>query len=333
VKKVFDFIDETRGALWQHKHNEIMALIDPKTNKVYEHLVTRIKCPICEAEDASWVFEKEGFDFVKCRQCGLLYVNSQLKAEVAESFYKKSKTAEYWIKVQQGSKEQDWNAKNKYLPALKQLRRIKPVGGRLLDIGCSIGQFMKISAEFGWKAEGVELNRDAAEFARRECGLKVYDKPLEELGLENESYDLITLWGVLEHLSDPVLMLKNVHNLLKSDGLLLLFVPNGHSLLVRLTRYYNSTVSGRAHLWYFTPRTIGQILKKNGFEKEREFSVLPQIHEIIHFLQYNTLYKEPETICDEEFVLNDEEKSLLEDYINRKKLGYKLITIAKKNDL
>jgi len=328
MTKVFDFIDQAREKLWEDKHQEIMSLVDPETQKVYQQMVSRVTCPICDIDDANWVFEKEGFDFVKCRHCGLLFANPQLKPDVAESFYRKSKTAANWINVQAGAKEQDWNSQKKYVPALKELQALKPAGGRLLDVGCSIGQFLNISKEFGWAGEGIELNHDAAEYARREFGLTVYEQKLEQLEQDEGAYDLITLWGVLEHLNDPNMMLQTVHRFLKKDGLLLLFVPNGHSLIVRLTREHNSTVSGRAHLWYFTPKTIGKILAKNGFNKKIEFSVLPQLHEIQHFLQYNTMYEEPKMLCDDELVFDDETKNSLEAFINAKKMGYKLVTIA-----
>ena len=58
MEKIFDFIDEARQDLWRHKHNEIMALVDPKTNKVYDHMVSRVHCPICDIDDVVWVFEK-----------------------------------------------------------------------------------------------------------------------------------------------------------------------------------------------------------------------------------------------------------------------------------
>ena len=72
------------------------------------------------------------------------------------------------------------------------------------------------------------------------------------------------------------------------------------------------------------------MLQKNGFEKVSEFTTLPQIHEIVHFLQYNELYKESEMLTEEEFEIDESIKSLLEKYINTNKLGYKMITIASK---
>jgi len=330
LKKVFEYLNNDREAFTKNKQNEAVSLVDPETKKVSLDLVNRVKCPICNVDNANWCFEKEGFDFVKCRHCGLLYVNPQLKTDVTESFYKNSKTAEAWIGLQKNKKEQEWNFINKYKPALECISKIKPKGGRLLDIGCSIGQFIYESKQYGWQPEGIELNHDAAEIARKEYGQTVYEEKLENLELAEKSYDLITLWGVLEHLTDPNDMLQKVYKYLKDDGLVLSFVPNAHSMIVRMTRNYNSTVSGLAHLWYFSPKTIDKFYIKNGFRKVMEFSVLPQVHEIQHFLQYNILYKEPNMLCDEELVFQEEERSVITNLINRNKMGYKLITIAKK---
>ncbi len=332
MKKVFDFMDADRQEFLRIKHQEAMRFIDPSTGKIYAHMVERVNCPVCDVDDSTWVFSKAGFDFVKCRHCGLLHVNPQLTGSTQDSIYKQSKTAEHWIKVQQKNKEQSWNADRKYLPALRELAALYPQRGKLLDVGCSIGQFLTLARDAGWSVQGIELNADAAEIARRDYGLSIIEKKIEEAGIDDGEFDVVTLWGVFEHLTDPNGMLRNIHRILKKDGLVLLFVPNGHSLIIRLSREHNSTVSGRAHLWYFTPSTMGKILEKNGFEKASEFSVLPQLHEIEHFLQYNTLYCESEAIGPEEFVIPPEIHDVLERYMNQNKLGYKLITIARKVD-
>lgn len=332
ANKVFDFMDKDRREFLRIKHEEALRFIDPATGKIHAHMVERVNCPVCDLDDSVWVFSKAGFDFVKCRHCGLLHVNPQLTAETQDSIYKKSKTAEYWIKVQKKTKEQTWNAEKKYLPALQELRRIYPQGGKLLDVGCSIGQFLTLARDDGWKVQGIELNADAATIARRDYGLSILEQKIEEAGFEDGEFDVVTLWGVFEHLTDPSGMLKTIRRILKKGGLALFFVPNGHSLIIRLTREHNSTVSGRAHLWYFTPYTMEKILHKSGFEKAAEFSILPQLHEIEHSLQYNTLYHEPEVLCPEEFTIPAELRDALSHYIDKNKLGYKLITIGRKID-
>lgn len=330
MKKIFDFMDKDRKEFLRIKHEEAKRFIDPSTGKVKGHMVERVNCPVCDIDDSVWVFTKAGFDFVKCRHCGLLHVNPQLTMETQDAIYKESKTAEHWVKVQSKAKEQTWNAEKKYLPALKELNNIKSQGGKLLDVGCSIGQFLTLARDAGWDVQGVELNSDAASIARKDYNLKVHDKKLEECGFEEGEFDVISLWGVFEHLTDPNAMLKTIYPLLKKDGLVLLFVPNGHSLIIRITGEHNSTVSGRAHLWYFTPETMDKILIKNGFEKAAEFSILPQLHEIEHYLQYNTLYQEPEIINSEEFIIPSNLRRMLEEYIDKNTLGYKLITIGRK---
>ncbi|MCF8176954.1 MAG: class I SAM-dependent methyltransferase [Sulfuritalea sp.] len=332
MAKVFDFMDKDRQEFLRIKHEEAMRFIDPATGKIFADMVERVKCPVCNVDDSVWVFNKAGFDFVKCRHCGLLHVNPQLTAKTQDSIYKQSKTAEHWIKVQKKNKEQSWNADRKYVPALDELARIYPQQGKLLDVGCSIGQFLTLARDAGWDVQGIELNADAAAIARSDYGLSIMEKKIDEAGFDEGEFDVVTLWGVFEHLTDPNGMLKSIRRILKKDGLVLFFVPNGHSLIIRLSREHNSTVSGRAHLWYFTPMTMEKILQKNGFEKASEFSVLPQLHEIEHFLQYNTLYCEPEGTGPEEFIIPSELRSVLEQYMNDNKLGYKLITIARKVD-
>ena len=264
-------MDKDRQEFLRIKHEEAKRFIDPGTGKIHAHLVERINCPVCDVDDSVWVFDKAGFEFVKCRHCGLLHVNPQLTTEIQDSIYKQSKTAEYWIKVQKKTKEQTWNAEKKYLPALQELHRIYPKGGKLLDVGCSIGQFLTLARDDGWDVQGIELNTDAAAIARSDYGLRVDEKKLEEVGLADGEFDVVTLWGVLEHLTDPNGMLQYIRRVLKKDGLVLFFVPNGHSLIIRMTREHNSTVSGRAHLWYFTPETMDKILRKNGFKKTLSF--------------------------------------------------------------
>ena len=204
MTKVFDFMDEDRQEFLRIKHEEAQRFINPDTGKIHAHLVNRINCPVCDVDDSVWVFDKVGFDFVKCRHCGLLYVNPQLTAEIQDSIYKQSKTADRWIKVQKKTKEQTWNAEKKYLPALEELRRIYPRGGKLLDVGCSIGQFLSLARDAGWNVIGVELNTEAAAIARRDYGLTIHEMKLEEAGFAEGEFDVVTLWGVSNTLQTPM---------------------------------------------------------------------------------------------------------------------------------
>ena len=295
-------------------------------------MVERVNCPVCEFDDSELIFKKAGFGFNKCNSCGLLHVNPQLTEKTQQEIYKNSKTADHWIKLQSKSSEQSWNESVKYGPALEELEKLYPDGGELLDVGCSIGQFLELAIAKGWDAEGIELNLDAAEIAKNVTKKKIHTEKIEDINFGSKLFDVVTLWGVFEHLNDPNSMLRSVRKLLKPGGAVLVFVPNGHSLIIRLSRQENSTVSGRSHLWYFTPDTLDRIFRKNGFEKSVEFSVMPQLHEIEHFLRYNILYQETKFNGVEEFSIPEELRESFEQFILKNKMGYKLISIAKKAD-
>ena len=85
MAKVFEFMDSDRQAFLKIKHDEAKRFVDPETSKIHAHMVERVNCPICDIDDASWVFSKAGFDFVKCRHCGLLHVESATQSRRSRS--------------------------------------------------------------------------------------------------------------------------------------------------------------------------------------------------------------------------------------------------------
>jgi 2-polyprenyl-3-methyl-5-hydroxy-6-metoxy-1,4-benzoquinol methylase len=149
--------------------------------------------------------------------------------------------------------------------SLGQLHRIVVPPGKLLDIGCYTGVFMKVAAEGGWEVEGVELSAWAAGIARSGGSGKVYEKPLDELTLPAESFDAIALWDVIEHLTQPAGMLKSVHRLLKPGGVIAFSTHMVDSLAVRLmgARY---PFFMDMHVVHFSRRTIRKLLEQEGYE-------------------------------------------------------------------
>lgn len=127
-KKVFEFMDDERKDFFKIKHDEAKRFINPKTGLVFDEMVERVKCPVCDVDDSEVVFKKAGFHFNKCNVCGLLHVNPQLTEETQQAIYKNSKTADYWIRLQSKTSEKTWNAKVKYQPALDELERLYPKG-------------------------------------------------------------------------------------------------------------------------------------------------------------------------------------------------------------
>lgn len=196
-------------------------------------------------------------DIVRCRQCGMVYNNPQPNPEALLQIYKKVEDPLYL--------EESEARERTFKCSLDQLHRFIRPPGRLLDVGCYTGVFMKTAAAEGWEVEGIELSSWAADIARKTGGGTVYETPLEQLSIPNERFDLITLWDVIEHLSHPSDMIKNVNRLLKPGGVVAFSTHMVDSLAVRLMgkRY---PFFMEMHVAHFSKATAGRMLEAQGFD-------------------------------------------------------------------
>jgi 2-polyprenyl-3-methyl-5-hydroxy-6-metoxy-1,4-benzoquinol methylase len=133
--------------------------------------------------------------------------------------------------------------------------------GRLLDIGCSTGSFVKAAIDCGFKAEGVDICEPAVEAGRR-LGLPLAVRDVLRDEMERE-YDVVTLWATLEHLADPMSILRRASDLLRCGGLLVVSVPNYASLTQLLLHKWDRYVCDE-HLNYFTPRVLAGVIESHG---------------------------------------------------------------------
>ncbi len=149
--------------------------------------------------------------------------------------------------------------------------------GRLLDVGCGLGFFVKACEKWPqWEAFGCEISTQAADFAREKLGLKNINAGLvEEAGYEPASFDIITLWDVIEHLADPDSFLKHLHSLLKEGGILFIHTPNAPMQLYKAK--LKCTLRGmkeglhyleaKDHLHLYQMTTMNKLLARCGFAK------------------------------------------------------------------
>ncbi|MCZ6677112.1 MAG: class I SAM-dependent methyltransferase, partial [Candidatus Poribacteria bacterium] len=153
---------------------------------------------------------------------------------------------------------------------LAEIERWTPGLGRILDVGCGIGTFLHLAREHGWKTYGVDPSESGTAFACNQYGLDVFCGDLFEANFPDQHFDVITLYHVLEHISQPNPFLHELHRLLKpKTGLLVIEVPNGGSIHSRLQKENWPYVHPRDHLYYFSHRTLPRLLRKHGFNKIR----------------------------------------------------------------
>jgi SAM-dependent methyltransferase len=138
--------------------------------------------------------------------------------------------------------------------------------GRALDIGCGSGRFLRALRHAGWEVAGLELNDDTATAARTVHGLMV-ETALEAFA--DNSFDLITITHVLEHIRDPHQMLADCDRLLKPGGIIAVAVPNVDSWQARWTRDSWFHLDLPRHLWHFSEAWLSTSLCGLGFELQK----------------------------------------------------------------
>jgi 2-polyprenyl-3-methyl-5-hydroxy-6-metoxy-1,4-benzoquinol methylase len=143
--------------------------------------------------------------------------------------------------------------------------------GRLLDIGCSAGFFLKVARDFGWETCGLEISEDTAAIATQRYGLQVIVGSLQESTFPPGYFDVVTLWDVLEHLQDPKKTLSIINQILTTDGIVVISTPNIDGLFPRLSYKVAKVINfwrhpePPRHLFQFSKKTLGRLLERTGF--------------------------------------------------------------------
>jgi 2-polyprenyl-3-methyl-5-hydroxy-6-metoxy-1,4-benzoquinol methylase len=276
--------DRYFGALEQ----EVEALVDPATGLLSERFSRTIACPLCGGADHGRIFVKRGYTFVRCRECGLVFANPQVDESLVLERYRAATSADLWAEVLL-SERQLVADRAKFAEVLDELEPFRGEG-RLLDVGCSIGLFLDLARDRGWRGRGIEFGERALRHARETLGLDVLDVPLAEAGLEPESFDVVTVLAVLEHTTDPRSMLRDVARVLKPGGVLYAITPNVESLACRVLHERAATFDGRNHLVYFSRRTLADALAREGYEVESSTSHVASLDPVLEWLAYEEPY-------------------------------------------
>jgi len=140
-----------------------------------------------------------------------------------------------------------------------------PPGGKLLEIGCAAGFLLRAARDRGFDALGVEMSEWASGVARDQYGLDVRTGKLEDIGLADDTFDVVVLADVIEHLTDPRRTLREIGRVLKPGGRLLLLTPDAGSVVARIAgaRWWGLLDD---HYFYFSRDNLKRFLEGEGFE-------------------------------------------------------------------
>jgi len=243
------------------------------------HLEVVLACSICRSDRIQKI--DSDFNFCRCDSCGYVFDSPRPSFAEISAFYSQAGKYDTWLD-QEHARDMMWKRR------LKMLARHTPKG-RLLDVGTGYGQFLHHARPFFAEVTGTEVSESAVVLAKKKYGLSLLAGPVEALDLPPQSFDVITLFHVLEHVPDPDKLVNVCHALLRAQGILVIAVPNdvlawtskikklGKKLGLKSFQKFSPKLgisragtSREIHLSHFTPPVLRRLIEDAGLSMVEE---------------------------------------------------------------
>jgi 2-polyprenyl-3-methyl-5-hydroxy-6-metoxy-1,4-benzoquinol methylase len=305
-------------AVQEHfKASESEALLFPRRNGVVDNddlVAWRTNCPCCLASEFHEVFTKWGFVHRECRSCGTIYVANVLHDSILLEQYQKSVTDELALQRTLNSKSIEyWQQVYNRIAiivanSIYDSRTATPLHStdfqfpsdhqraKLLDVGTGAGIFPRLlidSYSDIFDVYATEYAAASEEIVRDLLGDNFfYRASLSDLLEKETRFNVISLWGVIEHLTDPRQVLTNARNLIEAGGILILLYPNLKSAAHRILGIQTPTLNPREHLNFFTRSSMLQMLSACGFLVTHQGQELPVIDLMYDYISDPDAFRE-----------------------------------------
>jgi hypothetical protein len=231
----------------------------------------KTECSVCLSTNVRDAFQVQSYDFALCEDCTHLFVATPiLPGELASAY-----DAGYYVAPSssgdkpKGYEDYVYGIDKRivgFRQRMTQIGRFVEKPGRLLDYGCAVGLFVKVAVEAGWRAQGYERSPWAANYGRSQFGLDIIvgDGQLDSFGAN--SFDVVTLWDVLEHLQNPRYVLNLVAKWMARGGVIALNTVNSSSLGARIAGPSWRHIAPPYHLQLYSKRSLVRLLAEFGFK-------------------------------------------------------------------
>jgi len=221
-----------------------------------------IPCPCCGNPEARPFLPCDGFAFVRCTACSIVFQNPRpvfddLRKRYGEEYfsYELSNETAFFKLMRLGMADIDFGARTASLASPR----------RFLDIGCATGMLIESMKKEGWQTKGVDVCRESAEYGMKHRGVDIFVGTLEEARFPDGSFDVVHFSHLIEHVPDPRAFLGEVKRILAPGGLAVITTPNVDGFQARLFgKSWRSAIAD--HLVLFSKRTLGRLIAECGFE-------------------------------------------------------------------
>lgn len=251
-------------------------------------------CPICKQSSFSnyltvkdYTVSQETFEIVNCNTCGFKFTNPRPEIDKIGAYYK----AESYISHTNTSKgliAKIYHSVRKYTlkGKLELVNKLYSRKGKLLDVGCGTGMFLNVCKENGWKVFGIEPDDDARAIAEQINQSTIKTDVLNSF--QDEQFNIISLWHVLEHVHQLNETIDWLYERLAVDGSLIIAVPNHESEDAAIYANKWAAYDVPRHLYHFSQKTIKQLFEQHNFRLEE---TLPMKFDSFYVSMLSTKYQ------------------------------------------
>jgi len=225
-------------------------------------VLEEVNCSLCGANNASPCIEscairqggKKLYSLARCKNCDFVFLNPRPTKESILAYYRSTDREKSHNKLT--LHEKFYYSFFRSIPGKRK--------GKLLDVGCGSGRYICLMREKGWDVEGIDIAY--TDYGRDTLDLNICEGDLVSHDFQDNSFDVITLWWVLEHLYEPLEVIKKAYKLLKKGGVVVIAVPNIDSFEAKIFKQDWFHLFLPKHLSMYSPATLKNILKKGGFD-------------------------------------------------------------------
>jgi SAM-dependent methyltransferase len=249
-----------------------------------------LSCPVCSSTRIKSLYKLKGSDVVECVQCTMVFVPSVLP-EVTSIYGQ-----DYFAGANDGHGYSSYRSElvshiQTFTSYLIHIEKMLGRVGKVLDLGCALGHFGEAAKRLKWDVYVTDVSEYAVHEARKSFSLNAFVSPSHKLPVKNKKFDLISMYEVIEHISDPKDLMKQVHNAITPDGLLHLTTPNVSSWSAKLMGKSWYHFKPNEHLLYFSPETLRLYLENCGFDviKIKPVPIIMRVHDV--FLRLERYWK------------------------------------------
>lgn len=235
------------------------------------------RCDICGSEDHEVRYNLGRHKIIRCRGCTFMWLTpvptiQELHEVYGAAYFKNQDFFAGENETVFGYADylaERFDRQSNYITISQKIaatfKRFQPGQSRLLDIGCGFGFFLDVAQDEGFDVQGIEFNDQVVNQARKKYSFPI--RAGDVMDIRDESFDVITMFDVIEHLPDPIRAVQKCRELLAPEGLFVITTMDSDSFVSRL---FGARLEDfrrvREHLTFFTRRSIRKLLTDQGFE-------------------------------------------------------------------